>query len=627
MAKKDDFQPIPLKPLTGLMDVRSNIDETPPGAFRFKLNAGINPDGKLSRALGWTRPFNITGICSYKNWDYHTQFDPAHREPVTLLFQSTTNDGFRRLLLGTKTKLGVMDEASGNWTNIGTGLGVDGDDSLTQLRFHAAELQNRVFFTNNFDTPKYYDFSGVVQEIPDLATAGEDGGAISKSRVIISWNGLIFLMNNEEDGARISSRIRWSDLNDGLAWDVSDVASVSEFQDLDYGEVILNAVPLGSFLYVFTDKSLWRCGLTINTDNPSEPYAVLNCIKVYTEPKNRAKCLAYPNSIVSTGFEIFYAASDGIYRFDPYLPQPERVEWIHRATGLIYKELGPIPDFFGIPWSTRIDKQACQSPIMEYVPGPNEEETAGCGELHVSWATYDPLAVPTGGETGTVDCDEIVPTPPPVGSGINRHTLVLNLKYQTADYRDYGSTAMVNFTSQLLSGGCAQQAMLIAANGSDLTLKQMDVGQYRLQYDPEDGSYANNGYYTKLRGVFPFENFPEEKIIESFLLGILPDDPNETAVISLRVGTSFEALDPNNVNGRCSVLWHQLSAKPIKCRNTRTATKYVADGVRPDDPIEWKFWFVGHFLYYELTLAKPDGTAPTSGGCQLSRFETRVKIA
>lgn len=629
MGKRSTFQPVTLKPLTGVLDVRSNIDETPAGAFRYKLNAGINPDGKLSRALGWTRPFNITGVCPYKNWDYHTHIDPANREPITMLFQSTQNDGTRTLFLGTKTKIAVMAEATGVWTGIGTGLGADGDDSQTQLRFHAAELQNKVFFTNNFDQVKYYNFAGNVQNIPELATAGEAGGAVSKARVIISWNGVIMLMNLEEDGTRIASRIRWSDLNDGLQWTVNS-NSITDYQDLDYGEEILNAIPLGSFLYVFTDKSIWKCNFTIDPGSDTvDPSATLTCVKVYTEPKNRAKCLAYPNAIVSTGFEIYYGASDGIYRFEPYLPQPERVEWIHRATGFIYKELGPITDFLGTPWNTRIDRQACQSPIMEYVPGPNEDETAGSGELHISWATYDPLAVPTGGagEEGGLNCNEVVPTPPVVGTGINRHTLVLNLKYQTADYRDYGSTAMVNFTSQLMSGDCAGQAMLLAANGADFTLKQMNAGQYRLQYNPEDGSYTNKGYYTTIRGVFPFENFPEEKIIETFLLGVIADDPNETAQMRLRIGTSFEALDPLESNGRCTVLWHQLSSKPIKCRNTKTAAQYVNSGVRPDDPVEWRFWYSGIFLYYELKLAKPDGTAPTSGGCQLSRFECRVKLA
>lgn len=616
MAKNNTFQPVTLKPLTGVLDVRSNIDETPPGAFRYKLNFAINPDGKLSRALGWTRPF--VSICAYKNWDFHDQgpdFTGDDKEPITLMFSSTANDGTRRLFIGTKTRLGVLSETAGTYTIIGSGFGADDDFSKTQLRFHAAELQNKVFFTNDHDLVQYHELgSGVVQPIPELTTAGEDGGAVTKARVVIEFNGVIMLMNLEEDDEQRSYRIRWSDLNDGLKWTIA-TDSITDYQDLDYGEVILNAVKLGGYIYVFTNISIWRCAFTIDNSNPDEPSATLNCVKIYTEPKNRAKCLAYPNAIISTGFEIYYMGSDGVYKFDPLLPQPERVEWIHRATGLIYKQS-----------STRIDKNACQSPIMEYVPGPNEDETAGSGELHISWPVYDPIAVAIGGEPGAIDCDEYVPTPPVVGSGVNLHTLVLNLKYSTADYRDYGSTAMVNFTSQLLTGACAQQAMFLAANGSDLAIKLMNSGQSRGYYDAETGEFNESGYYSKLRGVFPFEKFDSDKVMQYFLLGIIADDQNETVVARLRIGTSFEALDPNPLTGRCRVLWHQLSNKAINCRNTKTPENYIAAGQRPDNPVQWMFYYKGKFLYYEITLAKPDGTAPTSGGCELSRFEVSVKL-
>lgn len=624
MAKKNTgFQSVILKPLVGILDVRSNIDETPTGAFRWKQNFAISPDGKLSRALGWTRPFNITGAaCPYRNWDWHDQgvASPDDREPITMMFQSTENDGDRRLFIGTKTKLAVLDEASGQYTILGSSFGNDSDYSQTQLRFKAAELQNKVYFTNDFDIPQYHQLdSGTIQAIPELATAAEGGGAITKARVIISWSGLIFLMNLVEDGTRYASRIRWSDLNDGTKWTVGAVDSISDYQDLDYGETILNAVPLAGQLYVFTDKSIWRCTPSINLGDP--PSMELQCIKVYTEPKNRAKCLAYPNAIVSTGFEIYYAGSDGIYKYDPYSPQPERVEWLHRATAIMYKGAQVNGR------STVIDRGACESPIMEYVPGPNETETAGSGELHISWPVYDPLAVAIGGETGAIVCEELIPTPPVVGSGLNKHTLVLHIKHNTADYRDYGSTAMVNFTSQLLSGACAQQAMFLAANAQDYCIKLMNTGQSREFYDAEEDEYSTSGYYSVLRGVFPFEKFADDKWIESFLVGVIPDDPNETAVMRLRLGTSYQALDPNIASGRCSVLWHQLSNKQIKCRDTRTAAKYVVENVMPDDPVEWNFRFKGKFLYFEITLAKPDGSAPVSGGCQLSRFECRVKLA
>lgn len=614
------FQTAILRPLTSIFDCRSNIDETPAGAFRWKENFAINPDSKLSRALGWGRPYE-NPCYSERNFDFHNQGDDVEvedREPITMLFQSTANDGTRRLFGATKTRILVLDEVNGEWNELGNGFGADGEDSLTQVRFNASELQNKLVLTNDFDPPQIHELgSGTIADIADLATASEEAGPITKARRTVSWQGVVFLMNTEEDGVRYSSRIRWSDLNNAEKWKPGEIIpgealSIADYQDLDYGEVILNAMPLSGSLYVFTDRSIWKCNFTVNVSDPENPSAVLGCVKVYTEPRNRAKCLAYENTLVSTGFSFYYFASDGIYEYNPYLAQPDRVEWLHRSTAVIFKNT-----------ATRIDKQACFSPIAEYVPGPNEDETAGSGELHFSWPVYDPLAVevPT-----VVPCEEYVPLPQPIGSGINRHTLVANVRAQTADYRNYGSTAMVNFTSTLLaSSGCNRQSLFFAANGSDFCLKQMDTGSARVMYDPTSDAYTSVGYYSILRGVYPFDRFDVEKIIQSFLIGIIADDPLETAVMKLRIGTSFEALDPNENRGRCGVLWHQLSSKPIKCRNTRTAAKYVTDGIRPDDPVEWNFLYQGRFLYYELKLTKPDGNAPITGLCSLSRFEVGVK--
>lgn len=607
------FQTAILKPLTGLFDNRSSADEKPPGSFAWKENFAINPSGQLCRALGWIRPYESP---CYRNHDFHDQkVVVANREPVTMLFQSTSNEGLRRLFGATKTRIILLDESAGDWTVIGSGLGADGEASLTQLRFNAAELQNKVVFTNDYDIPQIHTLGTLsVSPILDLAVSSEEAGAITKARRTVSWQGVVFLMNTEEDGIRYSSRIRWSDLNDATKWNPTTVGSLADYQDLDYNEQILNAMPMSGSLYVFTDKSIWRCSFVVNASDPDHPTAELNCVKVYTEPRNRAKCLSYENSLISTGFSFYYLGSDGAYEFSPYLAEPDRIEWLHRSTAVIFKNA-----------ATRIDKQACFSPIAEYVPGPNEDETAGSGEIHFSWPVYDPLAteVPADNE---VTCAEYVPLPPVVGSGINRHTLVANVKFKTADYRNYGSTAMANFTSsQLASTGCNRQSVLFAANGADYCIKQMDTGSSRIMFNAETNEFVTNGYYSRAVGVFPFERFQDEKEVENFLVEFTPDDPNDTAVLRLRIGTTATAIDPMGVNGSCRVLWHQLSNKPVKCKYTKSASSYVTNNVRPDDETVWNFLYRGKFLYYDITIAAADNSAPTTGLLSMSRFEVSVK--
>lgn len=600
----DAYKPIPMFPLTGILDAQSTVDAEPQGAFTAKRNVEVSPSGKLSHAQGFAKPYginpflqNVGGIpCDYKNWDFHNQgVAVADREPPTLLFWSTTNDGIRQLFLGTKTRIALFNELAGSWGIVSpAGLGIDGAANKTQTRFMAAELQNKVFFTNGLDSVLYYDLitNAVAPPVPGLATAGESGGAVTKARVVVEWQGVVFLMNFVEDGKRLTSRIRWSDLNNGLDWGAAP-SSISDFQDLDYGEIILNAVPLNSSLYVFTNKSIWRCNFVIDTQSGT---AILNCVRFYNEPKNQDKCLAYPHTLISTGFEIYYAGVDAIYEYDPYKAQPEATEWIFRASSIIYDDE-----------ATAIDTTCCNSPIAEYHPLTKE--------IHFSWPSPDAVQI------ASSDCNAIQPIQ---GSGINRHTLVINLGFTTCDYRDYGSTAMVNFKSDIgADGNCNQNTLFLGASGIDFALKQFGVGFAREIYDPLTDTFSMRGYYPLLRGVFPFGSFTEEKSIKSFRIDAIADGDTGT-VFKLRIGTSYKTVNPNLNNGNCGVLWKSLSSKPIKCPDKMTPEAYAAKNIRPTDDYLWKFLYRGRFLYYEITITAPDGTAPKSGGVELSRFDVEA---
>jgi len=611
----DKFSTFPMRSLErAIFDARYTADSKPLGAFAWKQCFAVI-DGKLARSKGFGKPF----LPCCRNSDYHSQ--PGEREPITLQFPSVANDNSRRLFIGTKTRIAVLDETAGDYTILGSGFGADGNSSLTQVRFHASELQNVVVFTNGFDLVQYHEIaSGTLQPIPDLANAGEDHDSnvvpVMAAEVTVSWQGFEFLMNTLEGTERFASRIRWSDLNRPLLWTpgqaaVDGIDPICGFQDLDYGEVILAAIPFGGALYVFTDKSIWKCTITIDaTQTDPAEVVTLSCSKIYTEPKNQAKCLAYRNAIVNDGTAFWYAGRDGIYRFKPgYTAEPERVEWLHRSTKIILPtEDGPPPP------ATQIDKRACQSPVMEFFPATDE--------LHFSW----PVAPPA--ETDVPDCENYVPAAPTPGEGLNWHTLVANTKFETADYRPYGATSYANFRSDTAAqGNCNQAILRLMAASRDFTLKQMDDRNGWEFYNPSNDAYTIEGYYSILRGVFPFEKFDVDKILKSFLVELTPDDPTDTALIACRIGVSYESLDPNAANGRCEVLWKPLTSKPIKCRNNYTADEYNAMGVQPYGPVKWAFLRRGKILYYEVTIIASDGTAPIAGGCSASRFEVTAKLS
>lgn len=607
----DKAKTVTWTPLTGIMDSRSYSDQEPAGSFSWKQNVEVTPDGKLRRCQGFAKPFYNLKFspgsfgagqheqCPYGNFDFHDQGVDAvdQRMPITMIFPSTSNAGVRKLYAATKNQIMRLDETTGDWTVIGTGYGADSVDVGTNIRFMAAELQDNIVFANSFDDVLYHDIStDTAQKIDDLDTAGEGGAKISKARVVIQYQGVIMLMNMYEGDTKFASRIRWSDLNKPTAFDISDSSSITDYQDLEYGEEILNAVSLLGYLWVFTDRAIWRCNFSIDATNNA---AVLTCNRVYSEPRNKSKCLAYPNTLVSTGFDLFYAGTDAIYHFNPYLPEPERVEWIYRATNIVFDDNPMV-----------IDKSACNAPFAEYWPDKKE--------IHFSWPIVDASAT----NLYVASCDD--PPPPIVSSGINRNTLVINTQYNTCDYRDYGMTAYANFSSDLYAnGGCNQSTIFVGASGQDYCLKEIGTGYIREFYDPEKDLFTTNGYYSILRGVFPFGKFDQEKKLSKFVIDGVTD--GATGLIwKLRIGTSYTAMDPNNDVDGCSVLWKTLSSREIRCQMLNTSSQYSDLNLRPSINTNWDFLYRGRFLYFELTVQKSNGDPADSGAVAMSRIEVKA---
>lgn len=620
----DAFKTVTISPLNGILDLRTPADQIAPGAFSWKQNFQISPDGKLQQANGFVRayanqvPISAHGVpCPYLNWDFHDQSVATNddREPPTLLFYSTANDGKRQLYLGTKTRLFVLDETTGNWTALtGEGpFGQDSTDNLTAIRFKAAQLQNNLYFINGYDDGLYYtDITGTTLSRVDLSTSGSAASGsnqstpITKPKVIIQWSGVMMMMNMEEGGVRRASRIRWSDLNDGTFWltgvtnPSTSLTSIADYQDLDYGEAILAAIPLLGYLYVLTDKAIWRCGFTVD-NTLTTATATLQCQRIYYEPRNQSRCLAFPNTLVSDGDSIYYAGRDAIYKYNPYLANPERTEWIYRGSSIVFDE--------GISGLV-IDPTSCQAPVAEYWPDRKE--------IHFSWPTPDAVFV------GEPSCDIV---PPLVSSGINTKTLVMNTEWQTCDYRDYGMTCYANFTSNISAGNqCNQKMMFLGALSGDYCLKELGIGYARQVYDPVSDAYSSSGYLPLLRMVLPLGQFDKDKQIKQFLPDGFIDD-GLTNLLRLRVGISHTVMPVNYSIGKCGVVWRTFSAKPATCLYSMSAGEYAANNLRPAKDNAWNFLVRGRFFYVELSITDQSGNAPKTGGITFTRFEVKAIIA
>lgn len=575
-----------------MLDTRSRPADLSPGAFRYKLNWGVNLSGKLCRRSGHSA-FSL-GLRSddpeaVANWDYHRQ---GHdREPVTMGFQHVATDGARRLFLGAETTLATLDNDTSEWTEIFNGATGAG------ARWKAAGLGNKVFFTNNVIAPRVYTIGGLSSSTIAGLTSGVGNPNLTRARIVLSFAKVIIWMNVVEDGDRFISRVRWSNFGDGTDYSTATSGAVTGFSDLETDDEILNAVELYNAIYIFTTRSIWR--MTVSASGS----LAFGFTRIYTEPRNKSGCLAYPNTLVSNGKELFWLSRDSAWTFNPYTAAPEASDWLLYATGHLFSATNP----------DAIETRCCESAICEYWPDTKE-----------IWLSY-PLA------TAAVE-----------PNCVNNRTLVLNTDYKTADIVDQGYTMFVNFSKTAASAQvCNSGQYFIGASGTDYSLKSIGGVFHRENVALVDGSAINDvsdvayattldGYYSRIVGRVP-TGYPQ---LEKTLRGVIvehdtvpQDDPN---LLTLRIGNSAHLTDPMSLDVHCGPQWHAQEDLELSCPDERSMTALEADNLRPSDPVtDWSMFEEGRHLYYDIRIVKNDTgkSAPVGSDTAWSAitFDLRVK--
>ena len=592
MAKNNAaWQTVTIKPLSGALDTRSTPEDVPLGSWRYKQNMMMKSGSTLCVRPGWEKLFAAAD--PYTNYDLHDQGSLAlptpDREPPNVIFAAQNNAGAHFLYVATSTRIYVVDEATGIWTTIASGL-----TTATQARFKAAQLQEKIIFTNNVDQPQGVTVgTPSAGPIPDLVSLG-----IKAAGVVVNFGAFMMLMDVNEGGLRHSSRIWWSDENLPFAWGIGG-SSLSNFQDLDYGDAILAAVPMAGSLYIFTQSAIWKCNPT------GDALTVFAFTKVYGEPKAQAKCLVYPNTLVSLGNSVIYASHESFYEFSPYVPEPTRDEWLYRGAALMFQGSG------------RATPACCQTPSAEARPLSDESNNDTDLEYWVSWPE-NPL-----------DC-------------VNSKTLVINTKYKSVDIVDFGFHTFSNYRPSVDdSDQCkSTNPLFIGASAGDDSLKSIGpiysrevltnpTGQGTIvegEYVPFTGEYAYVGYYSILRMMLPFVNYDRDKIIRNLLLEVHAEDSAANNVIRMRVGNSFSESDPNLPDQKCAVLWHRLADRPLKCLDTMTPAQYVAANLIRNTGTNWPMLVRGRFLYFEVTIAAANGDPAIGAAACFTRAEWQTQL-
>lgn len=679
-------KPIPHPSLTGPLDLRTLMSFLPLSSYRFRQNFSAPETGKVCRLAGFEKLLN-------GNLDLHDQLLPLQQyygnktppvdgaddikrypdsthcqdfikvrtngaERITYGFEFGTTSGSRKMIVCSQSRIYLANLTTENYRLLGDGYGGPYDQSLS-VRFSAAVLGDTVVFTNDYDNVMYWNLndgpSGCdIQSVKKIQSLIDI--RVEAASVVVSFGNVIMLMNVVQDGKRYGNRIVTSDLNQGTDFDPAEADSITAFTTLpdSSGEMILAAAPLNGQLIVYTDKAIYVGGATGNADSPFE------FVKHYDPSSNNDKstnrCLRYKNTLVNTGTTHLYLGSDSIYTFTPYRRDPELVDWIHNASGVIYN---------GITGYGKINKENCIAHVGAFdssskniyiswaeigsnVPSKMlllnmDAEFAstvdyGCTCLFNYIPDYRPLFRDWLLQTCSCSEEDLEdlnmarikePTPPPHAPCENPpESIWTNQPGTTFGVYSEDWTKLESDATSLCSilGGtflselcreCIGEALFIGALSEDWCLKQIGTAYSREictnastgegvsdgdKYTSFEGEYATVGYNSVIRSApNNFGGRMVEKNVDRFFLELEADDQVYPCVVSFRLGYSFSALDPNSPN--CGILWTRPVSRYFKCPLTKTAAQHAADNTRQGMMTEFPIFGTGVFLYFELTIA------------------------
>jgi len=580
---KNSWTPIAITPLSGALNTRSRPADLTPGEHRYKLNLAINRTGSLCVRNGHTAlnfGSRLDNAAALTNWDYHRRDTLLPRGPVTFLFESTDTLGVRRLFAGTSTGLAVLDNSTSQWHVLSSGW--------VGAIWKAAVLVDTIVFTNGLTGGVTY------WTLTDAGYSGVGGIAVfagTSAKVAITFSDVVMLMN--VDG--ISSRVRWSDYKVGTSF-VAGGASIAGFQDLDYGDEILNAVEMMGGLYIFTTRSIWRCVTNVTATT------IFAFQKIYSEPKNQSGCLTYVNTLITTGRALYWLGRDTIWMFNPYIVAPESPDWLLKGTGAFFSPGDP----------DRMEKRCCDSIVAEYHPLKKE-----------MWISY-----PQGFDSAAPVC-------------LNNRCLVVNTEFNTIDLVDHGYTALANFRQTPGTGEeCNADQVFIGASNEDYCLKNLTSDVYYRELvtvtggnkalEIPDANYATTqiGYFCRMIGTIPLGYTNRKKTVREFILDseVAPNALADANLITLRIGNSFALQDPGGEDAYCAVQWHDQESIPLACPDTVTVAAMAAEGQNPSDPLSFTMYEEGNYLYYDLRITDALGNAPKEHSAAFSafRFDTMI---
>lgn len=590
MTKNRTSQTIHLRPLTGPLNPIASADELLPGEFAWKEEMAVGRRNRLARRNGFD------------------QFADTAMTGVVHLAEVATNDGVRRLVSATEDGVvSTLSSSGSTWRQIGSGMQNTGEWSMDTLG-------NNLLLSDGNGRMQYALLpDGDLADVPELNgdCAANECYDISGVSVVIQFSGCMFLMNFVEDGTRITSRVRWGALADGLSYLTAE-DSVAGFQDLPYNQKIINAGVLGNRLLIYTDSSIWVCRATGSTTGAAFAFEQL-----YTDPRARTKCLAYRNSLITVGSDHVYLGVDGVYAFNAYQREPLVYEWLDNAAQVMFDQGG----------AYALSRTRC---------------TVAAGfdtfanELWLSWSSDN-----------------------------DHHTLIADVSAKTCDFTRRGWRAFVSHTrsgqqtfddwfnanvasisgeiydtdafallcdvyTDDLCGKCGDSVVFIGSLRADARLKVIGYDQSGNAIRKHIVDGAEDGFVSVLRGVVPAGNEDHDKVLSKLVVEVITTANHySNAKLVLRTGITQQAMNPNDLGSNfAGIQWSTHAIKPLGPSTVgQTMDNLEDDNLLRTIPVEWNLFERGRFIYWEVSVVGADGGAVINNSAvEFSRVDMDVRL-
>lgn len=657
-----------VKPVDGALDTRSTPDQIQLGSWRERQSWECLAHGKMCRMSGWK---HLCADVYNNNADLHDQLlsiaGGGHvKQPIILLHEAVQPLGLNKLFAATQNRIYALNNSTGNWRVISDQYGGTPQSGCPDAAWWAAGTADIVTFTNGVNKPVYH----VVDTPPDAVTQQSvalipdcESLNISTVGLMFTWNHLTFYANVTQDGAKASYRVLWSDYDRPLSLKPKKSVSLAGFFDMAFGEVILNAAPMGNVLFFYTNMGVWQCSIA-GVDQ------VLSFQKRYDAPRPGLRCLAYARTLISTGVEHYFMSGDGVYVYSYYVDSPQRIDWIHKATAVIYEDLNTgrcNAHLAGYDsqkkqitfwWAKNGQNCAGQGLVLSTefnfvstIPygataaanfGPNQQYSLRDFLLDKCICTLAGLDAAGGGfvkEGGycvaqTDRTCSAYPTSFYSNTSVNLDGRMIEDTSQLSADANSLCHLLGNLTvgdvcnAEFSADQCRPVDRFIFASSADYCIKENDPNAlYREVCTAFTGcgSYSKLGYRSPLKsGPMDFGMPTLRKLLSMFEPEMYPAMQTIPSMLSVKIGGATRAVDP--LAPDCAILYEPVQLIPLKCPDPKTATEHASDGTFGDDDYALRCFTWGENIFLEIDVVNPAAEpVDTGGGVCVSRLTFDVQ--